>query len=157
MRVLFLAVLLTLQQGYAVGQTAEAPDFALEDIRGRTVRLSDYRGKVVLINFWASWCAPCLTEMPELVRLQEEYGKKGLQIIGIAYPGDNRLRVQEIVNKLKVNYPILTGNKKITSLFEVADVLPLTIIIDRQGKVRDRILGILDRGEFEEKVKPLLR
>ncbi|MEW6210365.1 MAG: TlpA disulfide reductase family protein [Acidobacteriota bacterium] len=157
MLVLLLSILLAFQPGGLFGQTSQPPDFALKDIRGQTVRLSDYRGKVVLINFWASWCAPCLAEMPELVRLQEEYKDKGLQIIGIAYPKDNPRQVRAVINKLRINYPVLTGTQKVASLFEAEDVLPLSIIIDRQGIVRDRILGMLEPEEFEEKVRPLLQ
>ena len=77
-----------------VAQEARAPQFALKDVNGRTVRLSAYRGKVVLINFWATWCPPCRAEMPDLVKLQREHAKQGLQIIGITYPPENKARVQ---------------------------------------------------------------
>src|SRR5437016_12117033 len=131
-------------------QTATPPPpaaFSLKDTRGRTVRLSDYRGKVVLINFWATWCAPCLAEMPELEKLQKEYQKRGLQIIGVSHPTDAAPAVIRTKRRLKVSYPLLLGDEKTLSQFEVSDVLPQTVIIDREGKVRGRILGVLEPDE----------
>jgi thiol-disulfide isomerase/thioredoxin len=93
------------------------PEFALKDLNGRTVRLRAYRGKVVVINFWATWCPPCRAEMPDLVRLQREYAKQGLQIIGITYPPETKTRVQRFARSLKVNYPIILGTRQIRARF----------------------------------------
>jgi thiol-disulfide isomerase/thioredoxin len=129
----------------------------LKNTRGRAVRLSDYRGKVVLVNFWATWCAPCLAEMPELVKLQKEYRAQGLQIIGIAHPTDEALEVKKAIKRLRVSYPVLFGDGKTLASFEVADVLPVTAVVDCEGKTRSRITGILTPEEFDEQIKPLLR
>jgi thiol-disulfide isomerase/thioredoxin len=137
-------------------QEVIAPQFALKDVNGRTVRLSDYKGKVVLINFWATWCPPCRAEMPELVRLQREHGKEGLQIIGVTYPPEQKVRVQRFARSLKVNYPIILGTREFKARFSPEETLPLTVVIDRDGKVSDIISGILLREEFDEKIKPLL-
>jgi thiol-disulfide isomerase/thioredoxin len=137
-------------------QEAIAPQFALRDVNGRTVRLSDYKGKVVLINFWATWCPPCRAEMPELVRLQREHGKEGLQIIGVTYPPEQKARVQRFARSLKVNYPIILGTREFKARFSSEETLPLTVVINRDGKVSDIISGILLREEFDEKIKPLL-
>jgi len=137
-------------------EVVKAPPFELRDINGRTVRLSDYRGKVVLINFWATWCPPCRAEMPDLVRLQREHGKEGLQIIGITYPPENREQVRRFARSLKVNYPIILGTRELKARFSSDETLPLTVVIDREGKVSDIIGGILLREEFDEKIKPLL-
>ena len=139
-----------------LGQEAIAPQFALKDVNGRTVRLSDYRGKVVLINFWATWCPPCRAEMPDLVRLQREHAKQGLQIIGITYPPERKARVRRFARSLKVNYPIILGTREIKARFSSEENLPLTVVVNRDGKVSDIISGILLREEFEEKIKPLL-
>ena len=139
-----------------VAQEPRAPQFALKDVNGRTVRLSAYRGKVVLINFWATWCPPCRAEMPDLVKLQHEHADQGLQIIGITYPPENKARVQRFARSLKVNYPIILGTRQIKARFSLEETLPLTVVIDRDGKVKDIISGILLREEFEEKIKPLL-
>jgi thiol-disulfide isomerase/thioredoxin len=134
----------------------EAPQFTLKDVNGRTVRLSDYKGKVVVINFWATWCPPCRAEMPELVRLQREHGKEGLQIIGVTYPPEKKARVQRFARSLKVNYPIILGTREFKARFSSEETLPLTVVINRDGKVSDIISGILLREEFDEKIKPLL-
>ena len=139
-----------------VAQEPRAPQFALKDVNGRTVRLSAYRGKVVLINFWATWCPPCRAEMPDLVRLQREHGKEGLQIIGITYPPEKKTRVRTFARTVKVNYPIILGTRQIKARFSSDETLPLTVVINRDGKVSDIISGILLREEFDEKIKPLL-
>jgi thiol-disulfide isomerase/thioredoxin len=133
-----------------------APPLRLKDLDGRMVRLSDYRGKVVLINFWATWCPPCRAEMPDLIKLQREYGKDGLQIIGITYPPEQKTRVRRFATSLKVNYPIVLGTRQTKELFSSDETLPLTVVIDRNGKVNEIISGILLREEFDEKIKPLL-
>ena len=137
-------------------QEVKAPQLEVTDINGRRVRLSDYKGKVVLINFWATWCPPCRAEMPDLVRLQREHGKDGLQIIGITYPPERRARVRRFARSLKVNYPIILGTREMKARFSSEETLPLTVVINRDGKVSDIISGILLRQEFDEKIKPLL-
>jgi peroxiredoxin len=137
-------------------QETKAPQFELKDVSGRNVRLSDYKGKVVLINFWATWCPPCRAEMPDLIRLQREHAKQGLQIIGITYPPQTRARVRRFARSLKVNYPILLGNRQIKARFSSDETLPLTVVINRDGTVSEIISGILLREEFDQKIKPLL-
>ena len=139
-----------------LGQEIKAPQFDLKDLNGRSVRLSNYRGKVVLINFWATWCPPCRAEMPDLVRLQREHAGHGLQIIGITYPPESKIRVRRFARSLKVNYPIILGSRQIKTRFSSEETLPLTVVINRDGKVSDIIVGILLREEFDEKIKPLL-
>ena len=133
-----------------------ASAFALKNTKGRTTRLSDYKGRVVLINFWATWCAPCQAEMPELKKLQTRYQSRGLQIIGVACPPERRSGVLRIMRKFRLNYPVLFGTRAMADRYEIGDVLPVTIVVDRDGKIRARILGILEPEEFNEKVAPLL-
>jgi len=149
----FVVLLIVFAPAGVVGQ---APQFALKDIDGSTVRLRAYRGKVVLINFWATWCPPCRAEMPDLVRLQREYATQGLQIIGITYPPQTKTEVRRFARSLKVNYPIILGTRQIRARFSSEEILPLTVVIDRDGKVNDIISGILLPEEFDEKIKPLL-
>ena len=137
-------------------QKTKAPQFALKDVNGRTLRLSDYQGKVVLINFWATWCPPCRAEIPDLVRLQDEHAKQGLQIIGITYPPERKNRVRKFAISLKVNYPIALGTRELKARFSSDETLPLTVVINRDGEVSDIISGILLPDEFDEKIKPLL-
>src|SRR3954465_8955442 len=102
-----------------------APQLTLRDLNGRTVRLSRYRGKVVVINFWATWCPPGRAEMPDLIKLQRDYAKDGLQIIGITYPPEEKARVRTFASSLKVNYPIVLGTREIKARFSSDETLPL--------------------------------
>ena len=155
-RIPFVAMLIVCSLSCVFGQQATTPQFTLKDINGRTVRLRDYRGKVVLVNFWATWCPPCRAEMPDLVRLQREHARKGLRIIGITYPPETKTRVRRFARSLKVNYPIILGTRQIKTRFSSDETLPLTVVIDRDGKVKEIISGILLRQEFDEKIMPLL-
>ena len=151
-------VALSIASTVAHAQDAQkAPALTLNDIQGRSIRVSDYKGKVVLLNFWATWCPPCRAEMPDLVKLQREYAKQGLQVVGVTYPPETVKEVQRFVRKLGVNYPIALGTKATKSLFAQTETLPITVVIDREGNVRDTIEGILLPDEFDQKVKPLLK
>jgi thiol-disulfide isomerase/thioredoxin len=156
-RAIIFAVFMVVCPVIAVGQTGHAPTLVLKDIRGRTVRLSDYKGKVVLLNFWATWCPPCRAEMPDLIKMQREFRSKGLRVIGVTYLPEEIGKVRQFVRKLRVNYPIALGTKEIKTLFDETETLPVTIVIDRQGNVRERIEGILLPVEFEQRIKPLLK
>jgi thiol-disulfide isomerase/thioredoxin len=157
MRVLALLTLLITASPSVAGQTRQSPRLELKDLRGRTHSLSDYKGKVVLLNFWATWCPPCRAEVPDLVRWQREYGKAGLLVIGVTYPPTNRMEVRRFVRRHRVTYPVLLGTTETKLLFTEDETLPMTVVIDREGNVRERIEGILLPEEFAEKVKPLLQ
>lgn len=150
-------LLLTTWPQVATGQSTKAPVLSLRDLGGRTVRLSDYKGKVVLLNFWATWCPPCRAEMPALVKWQREYRTRGLQVIGVTYPPTKASEVRQFIRSINVNYPVVLGSHETKTLFDTGETLPYTVVIDREGKVRDRIEGIILDEEFEQKVKPLLR
>ncbi len=137
-------------------QAKKAPDISLKDLKGKTVKITGFKGKVVLLNFWATWCAPCLAEIPELIKWQKEYENQGLQIIGITYPPTNRVKVRNFVRKNKINYPILFGSKTTKAIFDSGETMPLTVIIDKDGNVKALIEGIIFPEEFDEKIKPLL-
>ena len=158
-RLILLLLLLIFEPARAGNQPASdelAPEFALKNLKGQTVRLADCKGKVLLINFWATWCAPCRAEMPDLAKLKRAHAKRGLEIIGITYPPTNRQSVRRVAKQLKINYPILFGTGAIADAYGAGEVLPTTIVVDREGKIRARILGILTPEEFEQSVKPLL-
>src|SRR5215211_1151825 len=106
LRSIIIALLLVTTPIISAGQSSKAPELALKDLRGRSLRLSDYQGKVVLLNFWATWCPPCRAEMPDLIRMQREYGRRGLQVIGITYPPEESREVRQFIRKLGVNYPV---------------------------------------------------
>jgi len=155
-RIIVLAFLLLLSVA-AQAQGTKAPALSFRDLRGHRVRLSDYKGKVVLLNFWATWCPPCRAEMPDLIRWQEQYRASGLQVIGITYPPTNRAEVRRFIRSIRINYPVVLGAKATKALFDSGETLPVSIVIDREGNVREVIQGIVLPEEFEQKVKPLLR
>jgi thiol-disulfide isomerase/thioredoxin len=157
MNKILLAALILFAPIVALGQDSRPVPLTLKDIQGRRIRLSDYRGKVVLVNFWATWCPPCRAEIPDLIRLQREYGSRGLQVIGVTYPPQKLAEVRRFVQKAKVNYPIGLGTNEMKLLFTKSEELPVTIVIGTDGRIRDIIEGILLADEFEQKIKPLLR
>jgi thiol-disulfide isomerase/thioredoxin len=154
---LIAAGLLVLSMTVYGQSTAKAPSLTLKTLQGHKFTLRQYRGKVVLLNFWATWCPPCRAEMPDLIKMQRDYRSKGLQVIGVTYPPEEIREVRQFIRKLKVNYPIAVGTKETKALFDETETLPLTVVIDRQGNVRERIEGILLAEEFEQKIKPLLK
>ena len=129
----------------------------LKDVQGRKFRLADYKGKVVLLNFWATWCPPCRAEMQDLIRWQRDYRGRGLQVVGVTYPPTNLEEVLTFVRRIKTNYPIVFGSKGTKTLFDDSETLPITVIIDRDQRIVETIEGILLPEEFEQKIKPLLK
>ena len=157
MRNILLAFFLLVAPAVAVAQTPRsAHPIVLRDLKGRTVRLTDFKGKVVLLNFWATWCPPCKAEIPELVKWQGQYSRQGLQVIGVTYPPTNRLAVRRFVRQFKMNYPVWMGSKATKALFDPGETLPFSVVIDREGNVRTTIEGIMLPEEFDEKIRPLL-
>jgi len=133
-----------------------APDFTLQSLDGKSVRLSDYRGKGVLLNFWATWCGPCKIEMPWFVELQKQYGPEGLQILGIAMDDASPGEIAAFAKEMGVNYPVLIGKDAVADAYGGVEGLPYTFYIDRNGKVRDKIIGLRSRSEIEDDVKEIL-
>lgn len=135
-----------------------APGFALRDLAGHTVSLADYRGKAVLINFWATWCAPCQVEMPWFIALQEKYAAQGFTVLGIDkdYPEDLP-KVPGFAKKMNLNYPVLYGNRRTWSEYGCCDYLPMSYYIDRAGTVRIATVGLGDRDTMESYVRRLLQ
>ena len=137
-------------------QGVRAPDFTLTSLDGSTVRLSDFRGKAVLLNFWATWCAPCKIEMPWFVDLQKQYASQGLQVIGVAMDDSGEDAIAKFTKQMGINYPILIGKEAVGDAYGGVEFLPTTFIIDRQGKVVDRVFGLVSRSEFEDGIKKAL-
>jgi len=134
----------------------EAPEFVRTDLENRKLDLRAYRGKVVLLDFWATWCASCQIEMPRFVAWQSQYGPRGLQIIGISMDDDPAL-ARELYKKMKLNYPVAMGDETLGQSYGGVLGLPLTFLIDSQGKVQAQFRGEADLELIEEQFKPLLR
>ncbi|MGO8773231.1 MAG: peroxiredoxin family protein [Terracidiphilus sp.] len=132
-----------------------APEFVRVDINHKSINLSSFRGKVVLLNFWATWCAPCQLEMPRFVSWQSRYGSRGLQVIGISMDDDPAL-VRKLCAKLSVNYPVAMGDEKIGELYGGVLGLPVTYLIDTHGEIRAAYRGEVDLKTIEMQMKLLL-
>lgn len=144
------------QNGAGQLQGQMAPDFSLASLDGKTLRLSDYRGKAVLLNFWATWCEPCKIEMPWFVDLQKKYGPQGLQIVGVAMDDASPKEISEFAQKLGVNYPIVIGKETVGDQYGGLPYLPSTFYIARDGKVLDRVFGLKSRSEIEDEIQKAL-
>ncbi len=137
-------------------QGVQAPDFALVSLDGSKVKLSDYRGKAVLLNFWATWCSPCRVEMPWFEDLQKQYGKDGLVVLGIAMDDSEPAKIAEFASELGVNYPVLLGTDQVSDDYGSVQYLPTTFYIGRDGIIVDKLTGLMDRKDIEEAVKKAL-
>jgi peroxiredoxin len=142
--------------GTAPLEDAFAPDFSLPDLTGGQVKLSDYRGKVVLLDFWATWCDPCREEIPHFIQLQNKYRDQGLQIIGISMD-DGPEPVRDYYERFHMNYPVVMGNAKIGELYGGILGLPIAFVLRRDGRVDGRHIGATDISVFEKEIARLLR
>jgi peroxiredoxin len=133
----------------------KAPEITRTDLNGGNLDLARFRGKVVLLDFWATWCAPCQVEMPTFVQWQREYGAQGLQVIGISMD-DDPASARRITTKFRLNYPVAMGDEKLGERYGGVLGLPLTYLIDRKGIVRARFQGETDLKIIEEQLKALL-
>lgn len=137
-------------------QGQPAPDFTLNTLDGKTMKLSDFHGKAVLLNFWATWCEPCKVEMPWFVDLQNKYGAQGLQILGVAMDDASPHEIQSFAQKLGVNYPVLLGKEEVGTEYGGLEYLPSTFYIDRNGKIVDHVFGLVSRSEIEANIQRAL-
>jgi thiol-disulfide isomerase/thioredoxin len=134
-----------------------APTFELKSIPdGKSVALASFRGKAVLLNFWATWCGPCKIEMPWLVDLQKKYGPQGLQIVGVAMDDTDDKEIADFAHKMGVNYLVLKGTEKVGDLYGGVEGLPMTYYLDRSGKVVDETLGLASESVIEDAIKKAL-
>lgn len=144
----------------------QAPAFTLRDTHGRKVSLSDYKGKAVVLDFWATWCAPCKIEIPWLEKLRDQYASQGLEVLGISEDDldldDQKALLKEkkditdSATKLGINYPVLFDDAKVADPYGGVDALPTTFYVDRNGKVIAATVGLVDRDEIEANIKKAL-
>lgn len=137
-------------------QGVQAPDFTLLSLDGSKVKLSDYRGKAVLLNFWATWCPPCKVEMPWFEDLQKQYRNDGLVVLGVAMDDSEPATIAKFASQLGVNYQVLLGTDKVSDDYGDVQYLPTTFYIGRDGTIVDKMTGLLDRKDIEQAVKKTL-
>lgn len=139
-------------------KTIPLPEFNLPDVEGNQHNISEWQGKIRIINFWATWCPPCIKEIPEFIALQEQYATKGVQFIGIAI--DDQESVEKYLASIKINYPILIGEVNGIALAHqlgnVVDAVPFTLIVNQQGQIIHRQPGEFSREQIMAIIKPLL-
>jgi thiol-disulfide isomerase/thioredoxin len=133
-----------------------APDFSLPDLKGGHLKLSAYRGRVVFLDFWATWCDPCREEIQHFIELQNKYGAQGLQIIGISMDDDPE-PVRDYYQRFKMNYPVVMGNAKIGELYGGVLGLPIAFVIGRDGRIYDKHIGAIDVAIFENEIVNMLQ
>ena len=136
------------------GQTA--PDFSLKDAQGAAVRLSAYKGKVVLLDFWATWCGGCKVEIPWFMEFENQYQSRGLRVIGVSMDDDGWKVVKPFVEAKKMNYTVVIGNEDLAERYGGVDSMPTTLLIGRDGKIAAIHVGLTDKGIFEKKIAELL-
>jgi cytochrome c biogenesis protein CcmG/thiol:disulfide interchange protein DsbE len=133
-----------------------APDFTLNDSNGKPVRLSQLRGEVVLLNFWATWCAPCRVEIPMLIGFQQAYRDHHFVVLGVALDQEGWSVVRPYMDARKINYPITVGDDGVADLFGGLKAVPTTLIIDRQGRIVATHIGLCQKSEYEGDIKAVL-
>ena len=138
------------------GGRKPAPNFTLKDADGRNVSLTDYKGKVVLLNFWATWCGPCKIEIPWFIEFEQKYKDRGFAVLGVSMDDEGWEVVKPYLAKTKINYRILVGNEQIAKQYGGLDALPTTLIIDRSGNVLSTHEGLVSKGTYEKEILSLL-
>ncbi|MES2708665.1 MAG: TlpA disulfide reductase family protein [Verrucomicrobiota bacterium] len=138
------------------GGIAQMPDWTLQDMNGATVRSADYQGKVVLVNFWATWCPPCIAEIPDFIKVQEEYRARGLTILGISLDEGDPAAVRGFMKARGLNYPVLRGDSTVTAAFGDIKGIPASFLIDKTGRVVLHRAGMLDAATLRKALEPIL-
>ena len=133
-----------------------APDFILSTTKGNTLTLSQFKGKVIILDFWATWCPLCKAEIPDFVELQNEYKDKGLLIIGVSLD-NNPDAVNQFINEMQINYPIVMGNDKIVQDYGGIRGIPTTFVINKKGDIHTKFIGYRPKNIFEDEIKKLLK
>lgn len=134
-----------------------APGFSLQDANGKTVRLADFKGKVVLLNFWATWCGPCKLEIPWFTEFQEKQGAAGLVVLGVSLDDEGWKAVKPFLEKMTVNYTVVLGDDAVAAKYGGVDSLPETLLLDQQGRIAARHVGLTPKATLETGIARLLR
>lgn len=145
----------TVNNHSGTGALRAAPEFTLTDLDGKKISLSAFRGRVVLLDFWATWCAPCKEEIPHFIDMQTRYGDRGLQVIGVSMDDDQK-PVRDFQQQFRMNYPVVMGNSEMASQYGGTFGLPITFVIDSNGSIVARHIGQTKAEVFESEIQKLL-
>ena len=138
------------------GKRKQAPGFSLKDSNGDTVNLADYKGKVVLVNFWATWCGPCEVEIPWFVEFEQKYKAQDFAVLGISMDDDGWKSVRPYIASHKINYRVMIGSELISQKFGDIDSLPTSFILDRQGRIAVGHVGLIDKRDYSNEIIKLI-
>lgn len=133
-----------------------APEFSLKDAHGRVVKLSDYKGKVVLLNFWATWCGPCKIEIPWFIDFEQKFKDRGFAVLGVSMDEDGWEAVKPYIEKQKVNYRVVVASDEVADLYGGVSSLPTSFVLDRQGKIADVHVGLVSKSVYQNEIEQLL-
>jgi peroxiredoxin len=133
-----------------------APEFELKDAAGKLVHLADYKGKVVVLDFWATWCGPCGVEIPWFVEFQRKYKDRGFEVLGVSMDDDGWKAITPFVAEKQINYRIVLGDDKTGDQYGGVEALPTTFVIDRQGRIASVHVGLANKKDFEDAIEKLL-
>jgi peroxiredoxin len=143
--ILLFVLLVSINTACAPNDHPTAPDFTLLDLNGNRISLSDYEGKVLFLNIWATWCAPCRAEIPDFIDVYRDYKDKGLEIIGVSVDTVSPNRVRQFVEMNGMNYPVVMFNREFLRDYQPGQAIPTTIIIDRKGRLRHKQIGLMSK------------
>jgi peroxiredoxin len=133
-----------------------APDFSLKDVNGHLVKLSDLRGKVVLLNFWATWCGPCKIEIPWFIEFEQKFKDQGLVVLGVSMDDDGWDAVRPYISAKKINYRVVIGTEQVSDLYGGVESLPTTFLLDRQGRIAAIHVGLVSKSVYQNDITHLL-
>jgi len=142
--------------GRSINANSGAPDFTLKNQHGEKISLSDYRGKVVILNFWATWCPPCKAEVPGFVEMYNEHKDDGLVILGVSLDRDGWRSVAPFIRNHEVSYPVVIGNRDVAEAYGNIQSIPTTFVLDKQGKIQRKYVGLRDEKVFENDFQTLI-
>jgi peroxiredoxin len=139
------------------GQRKAAPNFSLKDADGNSVTLADYRGKVVLVNFWATWCGPCEAEIPWFIEFEKKYKDQGFAVLGVSMDDDGWKSVRPYVASHKINYRVMIGSELVSQQFGEIESLPTSFVLDREGRIASNHVGLVDKVDYQNEIVKLLQ